>query len=211
MFISFAEQTGLIKPLTEWVIERALKESAAWRSRGHEIPVAVNLSTRSLLDPLFPAYVAAALAAAGASPSALRFEITESVLLAEPERSLTTLSELRRIGVRFALDDFGTGYSSLSYLNKLPLQEVKIDRSFVQDVCSIDGSSSTIVQATVDLGHRLGFEVVAEGVETQCEWDRLVELGCDIVQGFHVARPMGAAEVTAWLSTMARAPLASAV
>jgi len=88
---------------------------------------------------------------------------------------------------------------------------VKIDRSFVQDVCSIDGSSSTIVQATVDLGRRLGFEVVAEGVETQCEWDRLVELGCDIVQGFHVARPMGAAEVTAWLSTMARAPLASAV
>ena len=211
MFISFAEQTGLIKPLTEWVIERALKESAAWRSRGHEIPVAVNLSTRSLLDPLFPAYVAGALAAAEASPSALRFEITESVLLAEPERSLTTLSELRRIGVRFALDDFGTGYSSLSYLNKLPLQEVKIDRSFVQDVCSIDGSSSTIVQATVELGHRLGFEVVAEGVETQCEWDRLVELGCDIVQGFYVARPMAAAEVTAWLSTTARAPLASAV
>jgi diguanylate cyclase (GGDEF)-like protein/PAS domain S-box-containing protein len=211
MFISFAEQTGLIKPLTEWVIARALKESMAWRSRGHDIPVAVNLSTRNLLDPLFPAYVASALAAAGASPAALRFEITESVLLAEPERSLTTLSDLRRIGVRFALDDFGTGYSSLSYLNKLPLQEVKIDRSFVQDVCSVDGSSSTIVQATVDLGHRLGFEVVAEGVETQCEWDRLVELGCDIVQGFYVARPMSAAHVAAWLSTQARVPLASAV
>jgi EAL domain-containing protein (putative c-di-GMP-specific phosphodiesterase class I) len=171
----------------------------------------VNLSTRSLLDPLFPLWVAGALAGAGASPSALRFEITESVLLAEPERSMTTLSELRRIGVRFALDDFGTGYSSLSYLNKLPLQEVKIDRSFVQDVCSVDGSSSTIVQATVDLGHRLGFEVVAEGVETQCEWDRLAELGCDIVQGFHIARPMEGAQVAAWLAASARDRLASAV
>ncbi|MDP9321098.1 MAG: EAL domain-containing protein [Chloroflexota bacterium] len=211
MFISFAEQTGLIKPLTEWVITEALRESGTWRARGHDVPVAVNLSTRSLLDPLFPLWVAGALAGAGASPSALRFEITESVLLAEPERSMTTLSELRRIGVRFALDDFGTGYSSLSYLNKLPLQEVKIDRSFVQDVCSIDGSSSTIVQATVDLGHRLGFEVVAEGVETQCEWDRLAELGCDIVQGFHIARPMEGAQVAAWLAVAARDRLASAV
>jgi diguanylate cyclase (GGDEF)-like protein/PAS domain S-box-containing protein len=211
MFISFAEQTGLIKPLTEWVITAALRESAAWRSRGHDVPVAVNLSTRSLLDPLFPVWVSGALAAAGADPSALRFEITESVLLAEPERSLATLSELRRIGVCFALDDFGTGYSSLSYLNKLPLQEVKIDRSFVQDVCSIDGSSSTIVQATVDLGHRLGFEVVAEGVETQGEWDRLVELGCDIAQGFHVARPMDGAQMADWLASLAGDRLARAV
>jgi EAL domain-containing protein (putative c-di-GMP-specific phosphodiesterase class I) len=160
---------------------------------------------------MFPIWVAGALANAGAKPSALRFEITESVLLAEPDRSLKTLSELRRIGVRFALDDFGTGYSSLSYLNKLPLQEVKIDRSFVQDVCSVDGSSSTIVQATVDLGHRLGFEVVAEGVETQCEWDRLLELGCDIAQGFHVARPMEGARMAAWLATAAGETLASAV
>jgi len=211
MFISFAEQTGLIKPLTEWVITQALREAAVWRSRGHDVPVAVNLSTRSLLDPLFPLWVAGALAATGSSPSALRFEITESVLLAEPERSMRTLSELRRIGVRFALDDFGTGYSSLSYLNKLPLQEVKIDRSFVQDVCSVDGSSSTIVQATVDLGHRLGFEVVAEGVETQCEWDRLVELGCDIVQGFHIARPMEGAHVAAWLAASAQDRLAKVV
>jgi diguanylate cyclase (GGDEF)-like protein/PAS domain S-box-containing protein len=211
MFISFAEQTGLIKPLTEWVITESLRESALWRSRGLDVPVAVNLSTRSLLDPSFPLWVAGALANAGAKPSALRFEITESVLLAEPERSLRTLSELRRIGVRFALDDFGTGYSSLSYLNKLPLQEVKIDRSFVQDVCSVDGSSSTIVQATVDLGHRLGFEVVAEGVETQCEWDRLVELGCDIAQGFHVARPMDGAQMAAWLATAAGEKLADAV
>lgn len=210
MFIPFAEQTGLITPLTEWVITRALREAGAWRDAGHDVPVAVNLSTRNLLDPLFPEQVQRALEAAGVPASALRFEITESVLLAEPERSMITLGELRDLGVRLALDDFGTGYSSLAYLNKLPLQEVKIDRSFVHKVCTPGDSSSTIVQATVDLGHRLGFEVVAEGVETQCAWDRLVELGCDIVQGFHIARPMAGESVVRWLDELGRIPGASA-
>ncbi len=205
-FIPFAEQTGLITPLTEWVIRRALREARSWREAGHDVPVAVNLSTRNLLDPLFPQQVGIALEVAGAPASALRFEITESVLLAEPERSMITLGELRDLGVRLALDDFGTGYSSLSYLHKLPLQEVKIDRSFVEKVCSPGDSSSTIVQATVDLGHRLGFEVVAEGVETQCAWDRLVELGCDIVQGYHIARPMDGADVIRWLGELERIP-----
>ena len=209
-FIPFAEQTGLITPLTEWVIARALKDARGWREAGHDVPVAVNLSTRNLLDPLFPQQVKTALETAGMPASALRFEITETVLLAEPERSMITLGELRDLGVRLALDDFGTGYSSLSYLNKLPLQEVKIDRSFVEKVCSPGDSSSTIVQATVDLGHRLGFEVVAEGVETQCSWDRLVELGCDIVQGFHVARPMADESVVRWLDELARIPSSSA-
>lgn len=210
-FIPFAEQTGLITSLTEWVIVRALREVKTWRDAGHDVPVAVNLSTRNLLDPLFPQQVAQALAVAAVPASALRFEITESVLLAEPERSLITLGELRDLGVRLALDDFGTGYSSLSYLNKLPLQEVKIDRSFVQGVCTPGDSSSTIVQATVDLGHRLGFEVVAEGVETSCAWERLVALGCDIVQGFHIARPMPAADMVRWLAALERLPVAVSV
>ena len=201
-FISFAEQTGLITPLTEWVIARALRDAKTWRDAGHEVPVAVNLSTRNLLDPLFPQQVARALRTADLPAAGLRFEITESVLLAEPERSMVTLEELRELGVRLALDDFGTGYSSLAYLNRLPLQEVKIDRSFIERVCTAGDSSATIVQATVDLGHRLGFEVVAEGVETQDAWDRLVELGCDIVQGFHIARPMASDDIVRWLTAL---------
>ncbi|HVR89322.1 MAG TPA: EAL domain-containing protein [Candidatus Limnocylindria bacterium] len=203
-FVPFAERTGLIKPLTEWVLAEALRQAKTWRAAGHDAPVAVNLSTRNLLDPLFPAHVATVLGELDVPASALRFEITESVLLAEPEQAMLVLGELRALGVQLALDDFGTGYSSLSYLNRLPLHEVKIDRSFVQGLCSSDASSSTIVQATVDLGHRLGFAVVAEGVETQCEWDRLVELGCDIVQGYHIARPMPAADIVRWLTTLGR-------
>ena len=205
-FIPFAEQTGLITPLTEWVIARALRDAKRWLLAGHDVPVAVNLSTRNLLDPLFPQQVARALATAGMPASALRFEITESILLAEPERSMITLEELRTLGVRLALDDFGTGYSSLAYLNRLPLQEVKIDRSFIEKVCTAGDSSATIVQATVDLGHRLGFEVVAEGVETQEAWDRLVDLGCDIVQGFYIARPLPGEDIVRWLTALDRLP-----
>jgi diguanylate cyclase (GGDEF)-like protein/PAS domain S-box-containing protein len=209
-FIPFAEQTGLITPLTTWVIDRALRETKTWRAAGHDVPVAVNLSTRNLLDPLFPEQVARALDAAAVPASSLRFEITESVLLAEPDRSMVTLGELRDLGVQLALDDFGTGYSSLAYLNRLPLHEIKIDGSFVRDICSPDDSSSTIVQATVDLGHRLGFVVVAEGVETQCAWDRLVDLGCDIVQGYHIARPMAGGNVVRWLDELGRIPSVAA-
>jgi len=176
-FIPLAEQTGVINPLTEWVLERALRTVRAWHDMGQDVPVAVNVSTRNLLDPLFPQTVADLLRGVGVSASLLRFEITESVLMAEPERAMVTLGQLRAMGVQLALDDFGTGYSSLAYLSRLPLQEVKIDRSFVQGICSIDDGNATIVQATVDLGHRLGFAVVAEGVETQEAWDRLIAGG----------------------------------
>ena len=205
-FIPLAEQTGVINPLTEWVLERALRTVRTWHENGTDVPVAVNLSTRNLLDPLFPQTVADLLRGVGVPASKLRFEITESVLMAEPERAMVTLGHLRAMGVQLALDDFGTGYSSLAYLSRLPLQEVKIDRSFVQGICSIDDGNATIVQATVDLGHRLGFAVVAEGVESQEVWDRLVELGCDIVQGYHIARPMPEADVLRWLAALDRLP-----
>ena len=209
-FIPFAEQTGLIKPITERVIEMALRDVSRWRSEDHDCPVAVNLSTRNLLDPLLPDLVRSLLLKHDVPPSALRFEITESVLLAEPERAMETLNQLRAIGVRFALDDFGSGYSSLSYLHRLPLEEVKIDQSFIRELSSADASGSTIVAATVDLGHRLGFAVVAEGVESQFEWDRLISLGCDIVQGFHIARPMPIEDVLGWLDLLRARPRALA-
>jgi len=205
-FIPIAEQTSVINPLTEWVLEQALRAVRSWHENGLDVPVAVNLSTRNLLDPLFPLTVADLLRGVGVPASKLRFEITESVLMAEPERALVTLGHLRAMGVQLALDDFGTGYSSLAYLNRLPLHEVKIDRSFVQGICSLDGGNATIIQATVDLGHRLGFKVVAEGVETQEAWDRLIELGCDIVQGYHIARPMPAADVLRWLTALGGLP-----
>jgi diguanylate cyclase (GGDEF)-like protein/PAS domain S-box-containing protein len=209
-FIPLAEQTGLIKPLTERVIELALRDVSLWRARQHDCPVAVNLSTRNLLDPLLPDLVRHLLDKYDVPPAALRFEITESVLLAEPERAMETLNQLRAIGVRFALDDFGIGYSSLSYLHRLPLEEVKIDQSFIRERSSADASGSTIVAATVELGHRLGFAVVAEGVESQFEWDRLIALGCDIVQGFHIARPMPVGDILRWLDLLRTKPRALA-
>jgi diguanylate cyclase (GGDEF)-like protein/PAS domain S-box-containing protein len=209
-FIPFAEQTGLIKPLTERVMDQALHDVGLWRARHHDCPVAVNLSTRNLLDPLLPDLVRELLFKHDVPPAALRFEITESVLLGEPERAMETLNQLRAIGVRFALDDFGSGYSSLSYLHRLPLEEVKIDQSFIRELSSADASGSTIVGATVDLGHRLGFAVVAEGVESREEWDRLISLGCDIVQGFHIARPMPVEEVLRWLDVLRATPRALA-
>ena len=209
-FIPLAEQTGLIKPLTERVLDLALRDVRLWRARTHDCPVAVNLSTRNLLDPLLPDLVRELLRKHDVPASALRFEITESVLLAEPERAMETLNQLRAIGVRFALDDFGSGYSSLSYLHRLPLEEVKIDQSFIHDLSSADASGSTIVGATVDLGHRLGFAVVAEGVETQEQWDRLILLGCDIVQGFHIARPMPVGDILRWLDMLRVTPRALA-
>ena len=209
-FIPFAEQTGLIKPLTERVLEMALRDVSLWKANRHDCPVAVNLSTRNLLDPLLPERVAELLREFGVPPSALRFEITESVLLAEPERAMVTLNQLRGLGVRFALDDFGSGYSSLSYLHRLPLEEIKIDQAFIRELGSADASGATIVGATVELGHRLGFAVVAEGVESQQEWDRLISLGCDIVQGFHIARPMPVQDVLRWLDALRAAPTALA-
>jgi EAL domain-containing protein (putative c-di-GMP-specific phosphodiesterase class I) len=161
--------------------------------------VAVNLSVRNLLDPKLPETLGGLLLArSDVNPAWLTLEITESVLMADPERAMNTLLRLRRLGTRLAIDDFGTGYSSLTYLQRLPVDEVKIDRSFVMGMTGGE-SSAAIVRTTIDLAHTLGFEAVAEGVENQQAWDLLVEFGCDIVQGYYVSRPMPVSDIEAWL------------
>ena len=197
-FIPLAERTGLIKRLTRSVLTEAVRQSRAWDLAGLRVPVAVNLSMRSVLDPQLPQTVAQLLQRWDATPDLLRFEITESILAAEPERALQAVDALRAMGVHIALDDFGSGYSSLAYLNRLPLDEIKIDRSFVLGM-DREESSATIVRATVELGHGLGYAVVAEGVEDLTTKQRLTDLGCDVIQGYLIARPMPADEAAEWI------------
>ena len=165
---------------------------------GIDIAVAVNVSERSLLDPAFPEEVDALLARHGVPGNRLQLELTERSLIGDLATAMDTIARLHELGVGLSVDDFGTGYSSLSRLLDLPLQELKIDRSFVTDIDG-EGPGAAIVRSTIDLGHHLGLEVVAEGVETETTLAELRELGCDAVQGYHLLRPKPAAEVTAWL------------
>ncbi len=205
-FIPVAERTGLIRPLTEWVFGTALRQYAAWRAAGLGLPVAVNVSMRNLIDPELPETVERLLAAAGVTGLPLRLEITESVIMSDPERALRVLARLREMGVRADIDDFGTGYSSLAYLQRLPVDAVKIDRSFVGRMTSDDGSA-VIVRSTIELCHNLGLAVVAEGVEDRETWERLVALGCDEAQGYYLTAALAAPELERWL---AERPAASA-
>jgi diguanylate cyclase (GGDEF)-like protein/PAS domain S-box-containing protein len=198
-FVPFAEKTRLIQPLTRWVLVSALRQCADWHQGGHAIPVSVNISMRDLVDPGFPELIATLLRAAHAQPSWLRLEITESLIMTEPERAINTLSQVRKLGVRLAVDDFGTGYSSLAYLHRLPIQEIKIDKSFVAAMAG-EPSRANIVRASVELGHSLHLESVAEGVEDARTWDLLSVLACDMAQGYFISRPMPAEEVLPWLS-----------
>jgi diguanylate cyclase (GGDEF)-like protein/PAS domain S-box-containing protein len=198
-FVPFAEKTRLIKPLTRWVLVSALQQAVAWQRAGHSIPVSVNISMRDLIDPEFPETIAALVRGAQASPSLLVLEITESLIMTEPERAIRTLSQLRELGVRLAVDDFGTGYSSLAYLDRLPINEIKIDKSFVAAMTG-EASGANIVRASVELGHSLQLESVAEGVEDARTWDLLGALGCDLAQGYFISRPMVADQVLPWLS-----------
>jgi diguanylate cyclase (GGDEF)-like protein len=186
-FVPLAEHTGLIGPLTAWVLRQALRDTRAWWDRGHRISVAVNLSVANLVDPDLPSMVAALLAETRLPPAALEFEITESVLMTEPERALRTLTLLRGMGTKLAVDDYGTGHSSLAYLHRLPLNTLKIDRSFIS---SMAGEGGVIVRSTVELAHSLGLDVVAEGIEDHRTAVALRVLGCDLGQGFHYARPV---------------------
>jgi diguanylate cyclase (GGDEF)-like protein/PAS domain S-box-containing protein len=204
-FVPFAEKTRLIKPLTRFVLVSALRQSVAWQRGGHAIPVAVNISMRDLVDPEFPETIAALLRSAQAPPSSLVLEITESLIMTEPERAINTLTQLRLLGVRLAIDDFGTGYSSLAYLHRLPIHEIKIDRSFVAAMTGA-GSRANIVRASVELGHSLELESVAEGVEDARTWELLGTLGCDLAQGYFISRPMLAEQVLPWLSQWEKAP-----
>jgi diguanylate cyclase (GGDEF)-like protein len=197
-FIALAEESGLIRPMTLLVLDTALAQCASWRAEGLEIGVAVNLSVLNLLDPQLIDDVAAALARHDLPARTLDLEITESAVMTDPKGAIDTLTRLRAMGVGLSLDDFGTGYSSLAYLKRLPVDEIKIDRSFVMNLVS-NGDDEAIVRSTIDLGRHLGLRIVAEGVEDLDSWDELVQLGCDVAQGFYLARPMPPAEVTSWL------------
>ncbi|MGW1883081.1 putative bifunctional diguanylate cyclase/phosphodiesterase [Streptomyces sp. NPDC001970] len=197
-FIAIAESSGLMPHLTEYVLETALGQVAKWRAQGLFVPVAVNVSPRDVHTPGFAGGVAARLARHGVPAGALQLEITEHVLLEDPQRAADTLAALTGHGVKMSLDDFGTGYSSLVHLRRLPVSELKIDRSFVARL-AVDTEDAEIVRCTVDLAHSLGLLVVAEGVEDDETWERLRDLGCDAVQGWLVAAAMPPQETTAWL------------
>ncbi|MFL6651047.1 MAG: EAL domain-containing protein [Sulfurifustaceae bacterium] len=197
-FIPLAEQTGLIKPLTEWVIGAALRQSTLWREQGLAIPIAVNLSARNLRDPGLVDKLQRLLNEYGAEPSWIEIEITEGAVMEDPEAALAILQRLRAMGIALFIDDFGTGYSSLSYLKKLPVDSVKIDKSFVIDM-STQQDSQSIVRSTVSLGHELNLKVVAEGVQDQTTFDRLVMLGCDVAQGFFISPPLPAEALQEWV------------
>ncbi|MCX4765169.1 bifunctional diguanylate cyclase/phosphodiesterase [Streptomyces sp. NBC_01275] len=197
-FIAIAESSGLMPHLTEYVLETALGQVARWRAQGLYVPVAVNVSPRDVHTPGFAGSVAARLARHGVPASALQLEITEHVLLEDPQRAAATLNGLTGHGVKMSLDDFGTGYSSLVHLRRLPVSELKIDRSFVARL-AVDTEDAEIVRCTVDLAHSLGLLVVAEGVEDDETWERLRDLGCDAVQGWLVAAAMPPEDMTAWL------------
>jgi diguanylate cyclase (GGDEF)-like protein len=193
-FIPLAEQSSLIQVLTRWVVDEALHGLAAWRRLQSDLRVAVNLSARNLADPGLVLFIADRLGDCGLPADALILEITESAIMCQPQRSKAVLDALAAMGVIISVDDFGTGYSSLSYLSQLPVSELKIDRSFVQGMLTRDGDR-TIVHATVDLGHNLGLQVVAEGVERPAELAVLKAIGCDVVQGFLTGRPVTATQL----------------
>jgi diguanylate cyclase (GGDEF)-like protein len=203
-FVAVAEHTGQLGRLTEAVLKEALRRCREWADAGRPLSVAVNLSPRTLLDPDFPARVGRMLGEHGVAPERLMFEITEDGVLGETDRPMPTLRMLHEIGVRLSVDDFGTGYSSLSYLRRLPVDEVKIDRSFVQGMAT-DPGDLAIVRAVVDLARHFGLTVVAEGVESELTLELLEEIGCDIGQGFLFSRPLPHERLEAWFGAQTEA------
>ncbi|QPF76840.1 EAL domain-containing protein [Roseateles sp. DAIF2] len=197
-FIPFAEQTGFIRQLTAWVIEESAKVAREAQRLGLPLRISVNLSTRDLLDQDLPAKIEALLSRHGADPSMQCLEITESAIMDDPQRALHTLERLSEMGFKLSIDDFGTGYSSLAYLKRLPVNELKIDRSFVMAM-ERDLDDARIVRSTIELAHNLGLSVVAEGVETGKAWKLLAELGCDEGQGYFIGRPVPAQQLLDWL------------
>ncbi len=199
-FVPVAEQTGLIRPLARSVLEAAVRQCNRWRQEGLDLAVAVNLSMRNLHDAEIVDTIRQLLSRWGIPPARLVIEITESSLMADAARAMEVLSRLQEMGVGISIDDFGTGYSSLAYLKRLPVDELKIDKSFVANMAR-DENDAAIVRSTIGLAHDLGLTVVAEGIEDQATWDLLVELGCDVGQGYYVSRPMPAATLGVWLTT----------
>ena len=197
-FIPLAEQSGLMKPLTLWVLNDVLRQVHLWYKRGINIYAAVNLSARILLDRQIPSQIKELLSNWDISPSRLELEITESAIMTDPARAMEILMTLSQMGIRLSIDDFGTGYSSLGYLKKLPVDVIKIDKSFVIDMAS-SSDDATIVRSTIDLGHNLSLKVLAEGVENQTALDKLIGLGCDAAQGYYMSVPLAVPELERWL------------
>lgn len=198
-FISMAEQTGLIKDLTLWCLKRSLSQWRIWYENGIEISLAVNLSARSLMDPNLAKQVSELLAEYAVTSEYFEFEITESALMVDPSRALENLNNLSKLGICLSIDDFGTGYSSLAYLKKLPVDSIKIDKSFVLNMIA-DLNDTMIVRSTIDLAHNLGLKVVAEGIETEEVLERLILMGCDMAQGYFMSRPVSPEQLNQWFT-----------
>jgi diguanylate cyclase (GGDEF)-like protein len=201
-FLPLAEQMGLIRPLSLWVLNTALRQCQTWQQKKIGLRVAVNLSMWDLQDPQLPNMLTQAFQAWNVAPNNLEIEILESALATDPQRTVQILARLRAMGIRLAIDDFGAGYSSLVYLKQLPVHTIKVDKLFVGDMQH--ERDAAIVRSTIDLGHALGLAVVAEGVEDKETYDLLTTMGCDFVQGHYLSCPLPAAEFTRWLQTLPR-------
>ncbi len=209
LFIPTAEQHGLIDDLTWAVLKQAMAQCRSWREQGLDVQVAVNMSASTLKELDLPERMGGLVRNHGLEPSRLVLEVTETALMQELIKSLDILTRLRMKGFQLSIDDFGTGYSSLVQLHRIPFSELKIDCSFVLDMAG-DPEACAIVETVVLLGHKLDMKVVAEGVETQANLDRLTAMGCDLAQGYHIARPQPGEEITAWLVRQAAAHKAGA-
>jgi predicted signal transduction protein with EAL and GGDEF domain len=197
-FIPFAEQTGYIKTISRWVADKAIAQCAEWHAHGIDLAVSVNVSARELIQSTLPETFQALLDKHDVSPERIWIEITESAIMDDPNHAIETLDRLHAMGIRLSIDDFGTGYSSLSYLKRMPVDELKIDKSFVIGMTH-HKDDETIVRSTIDLGHNMGLKVVAEGVEDEALMQRLKALRCDLAQGYHLSRPLPPAKLELWL------------
>jgi diguanylate cyclase (GGDEF)-like protein len=197
-FVPLAEQTGAIGELTRWVLRNAIDQLARWRAGGFESEVAVNLSASDLSDSELPDGILALLQQSDVLPRQLLLEITESAVMREPDKAVRVMRRLREAGIRFSIDDFGTGHSSLAQLKSLPVDELKVDRSFIRDL-EQGTRDDAIVRSAIDLAHSLGLKVVAEGIETPAAWTALIHLGCDYAQGYFVSRPLAPEQVGDWI------------
>lgn len=198
-FIPLAEQTGLIKPLTQWVIEKSITQCAKWKSKNINVDVSVNIAAQNLHDSKLIHHIRDMMLKHNLSPEHLTLEISEGDIMSEPIRARHTLERFKKSGIKLSIDDFGTGYSSLSYLNKLPVDEIKMDRSFVLEMTE-DNDDDIIVKSTIELAHNIGLTIVAEGVHNKQTWDRLKTLHCDIAQGHYISKPLSAAEFSDWIN-----------